>query len=193
MPDKNPIILHGLSLAPVRELVIIVDTREGDISRHPWTPHFPKFCRLVQGTLETGDFALAGLQDGVVVERKAVGDLMNCYGSERPRFMRELQRGRYCDKLVTVCEGSRRDMELERGRRFMARGRAISNEAISGNDAALFWRYGGVFYAGSPAQAVDFTWRILALQLKHAREVLQDYRFWDEPVEEVEEPKKDNQ
>ena len=47
-----------------------VDTREP--WPHPWAAFFSPDVRLVRGTMDTGDMALAALPEGAVVERKTV-------------------------------------------------------------------------------------------------------------------------
>jgi len=44
------------------------------------------------GTLTTGDYSVKGLEAIVAVERKSLGDLLSCIGTERERFEREVQR-----------------------------------------------------------------------------------------------------
>jgi DNA excision repair protein ERCC-4 len=47
----------------------------------------------VRGTLQTGDYSVAGLQDLFSIERKTVSDLVGCcMGENRDRFERELHR-----------------------------------------------------------------------------------------------------
>ena len=69
---------------------IIVDTREQLPS------HFTTFeCIAVPGTLVTGDYSLAGLEDRCSVERKGLDDLLSrLIGDGRQRFERELARAR---------------------------------------------------------------------------------------------------
>lgn len=65
---------------------LIVDTREQ-------TPL--EFTRLeaIPGTLISGDYSVAGLEDLFAVERKSVSDLVSCCaGPNRERFERELHR-----------------------------------------------------------------------------------------------------
>ena len=90
---------------------IIVDTREqapfsfsGDVYRG---------AVVTTGTLDTGDYSLAGLSDKVAVERKSVPDLVACLGRERERFERELLRARALESFAVVVEGTWE--ELARG------------------------------------------------------------------------------
>src|SRR5205823_8432137 len=75
--------LGGLADA---EPVLIVDTREQDPLEFV---HLPS--RL--GTLATGDYSVAGLEELFAVERKTIADLVGCcVGESRERFERELHR-----------------------------------------------------------------------------------------------------
>jgi len=67
---------------------IIVDTREK-------SPHKYKKTKDNNGykiqKLDVGDYSLEGFEDYVIVERKnGIDELVNCFGNERGRFMREL-------------------------------------------------------------------------------------------------------
>lgn len=74
---------------------IIIDSRE----QAPFTFQHEKYAGTVAepGTLDTGDYSLAGLTDRVAVERKSLPDLVACLGRERERFERELQRAAALD------------------------------------------------------------------------------------------------
>ncbi len=70
---------------PPESVVAIVDTREQlplDLSP----------LQTVSGTLPTGDYSVLGLESVIAVERKSLGDLLSCIGTERERFEREVQR-----------------------------------------------------------------------------------------------------
>jgi DNA excision repair protein ERCC-4 len=66
--------------------IVLIDTRE----------QVPlPFARLetVRGTLQTGDYSVAGLEHLIAIERKSVADLTACcVDRERERFERELHR-----------------------------------------------------------------------------------------------------
>ena len=65
---------------------IIVDTREQ-------CPLIFERLESRPGTLQSGDYSVAGLQDLFSIERKTVSDLVGCcMGENRERFERELQR-----------------------------------------------------------------------------------------------------
>lgn len=79
---------------------LIIDTREQD----PLT-----FTRLasVRGTLQSGDYSIAGCEDLFAIERKSIADLVACCtGENRERFFRELHRlrGFHFKRLVVVGE-----------------------------------------------------------------------------------------
>ena len=66
--------------------MIVVDTREQE-------PLVFERLTSVRGTLKTGDYSVAGLQDLFSIERKTVADLVGCsMGDNRERFERELHR-----------------------------------------------------------------------------------------------------
>ena len=78
--------LRTLSELADRQPVVVIDTREQ-------TP-LP-FTRLetVRGTLPTGDYSVAGLEDLISIERKSIADLTSCcVNAQRDRFERELLR-----------------------------------------------------------------------------------------------------
>jgi DNA excision repair protein ERCC-4 len=69
-----------------RAPVIVIDTREQD-------PLSFERLASVRGTLTTGDYSVAGLQDLFSIERKTVSDLVGCcMGENREQFERELHR-----------------------------------------------------------------------------------------------------
>ncbi len=83
-PDTLPALKSLGDLAAVRP-VIIIDTREQ--TPLPFA-HLP----TVAGTLTSGDYSALGLETVFATERKSLDDLAHSLTSERPRFMRELER-----------------------------------------------------------------------------------------------------
>ena len=66
-------------------VVAICDTREQmALNLRP--------LQVVRGTLDTGDYSVRGLTHHIAIERKSLGDLLSCCGTERKRFEREVQR-----------------------------------------------------------------------------------------------------
>jgi DNA excision repair protein ERCC-4 len=78
--------LRSLGELADRAPVIVIDTREQE-------PLAFERLTSVRGTLTTGDYSVAGLQDLFSIERKTVSDLVGCcMGENRERFERELHR-----------------------------------------------------------------------------------------------------
>jgi DNA excision repair protein ERCC-4 len=137
-------------------MTAIFDTREPE--PHPWLPYLPEGWRMVRGTLETGDIALAALPEGVVIERKTPSDLAGCIGRGRERFERELRRGRYLGRLIVVVEGDLRDV--------VQAAPGMKPAAVIGSLAAWTARYAPFAFAGGVKAAADFTFRALAAQVR---------------------------
>jgi ERCC4-type nuclease len=138
-------------------MTLLADTRE-PADPHPWSPYLPEGWRMVRGTLETGDFALAALPEATVIERKTPSDLAGCIGKGRERFERELRRGRYLGRLIVVVEGDLRDViEAAPG---------IKPAAVIGSLAAWTGRYCPFVFAGSVRAAADFSFRALSAQVR---------------------------
>jgi DNA excision repair protein ERCC-4 len=81
------------------DLVAIIDTREQlplDLSP----------MQVQRGGLQTGDYSLQGLEDAIAIERKSLPDLVNCIGSDRDRFERELVRLRAYPCRAVVVEST---------------------------------------------------------------------------------------
>ena len=80
-------------------LTIIQDSRE----QNPWdlSP-----LRVQIGTLDTGDYAVHGLDHICRVERKSLLDFVACCGRERDRFKRELVRLRGFPVSAVIIEST---------------------------------------------------------------------------------------
>src|SRR6266404_4010 len=90
--------------------VIVIDTREQ-------TPL--AFHRLpsVQGTLQSGDYSVAGLEELFAVERKSIADLVACcMGENRQRLERELHRLRGFKFARLLIVGSEAEITTHRYR-----------------------------------------------------------------------------
>jgi ERCC4-type nuclease len=126
-------------------ITLNVDTREP--RPHPWRRWLPEHVRLERATLDTGDFALAGLPGGAIVERKTVSDFLACMTSGRERFERELARSRYVGKFVVIVEGTLADCIAARG--------GLSEASLLGTIAAWCRRYAPIVKATTePIEAV---------------------------------------
>lgn len=82
-----------------RFLPIVTDSREQRPFAFRGRP-----VAVTVGTLEAGDYSLAGFERRVAVERKALGDLVLCLGRERERFEREFARLRGFEVAAVVVE-----------------------------------------------------------------------------------------
>ena len=144
--------------------VIIIDTREP--SPHPWTPFWPAGTLFESGTLETGDLAVKGFEDGAVVERKTPSDFLGCVGTERDRFEKELRRARNIGHFIVIVEGSLHNTIRE--------ARLIHPAAIIGTIAAWTRRYCPVIFADNTAHAAALALRWLMQPLEEAGKVYRE-------------------
>lgn len=141
---------------------IIVDTREQ--TPFTFTGKRYKGVEIERGTLLTGDYSLAGLTDRVAIERKELGDLVQCLGRERARFERELQRGSGLDFFAVVIEGTWHDLAHGEYRS------QLNPHAACQSIAAFTARYRIQFmFAGSRGGAEYCTWSFLRQYLESAR------------------------
>ena len=69
--------------------------------------------------LPVGDYSIVGLENHVAVERKELGDLINCLSHDRERFERELFKGRALSYFALVVEASLSDIANGRYRSDM--------------------------------------------------------------------------
>lgn len=109
--------------------VLVVDSREK-------TPLEFEHCQSVQGTLQSGDYSIQGLEDSFCVERKTLADLAGSLTRERERFMREMHRLRGFSNAYLLVIG--RDVDLSA---LVASGRA-NYKQISHSLLAIQARYG---------------------------------------------------
>ncbi len=67
--------------------------------------------QTIRGTLATGDYSVAGLEDVIALERKSLADLICCVTGERERFQRELIRLLGYPTRAVIIEASWADLE----------------------------------------------------------------------------------
>lgn len=127
-----------MSLLPAKlepsAVVAIVDSREQ-------VPLDLAPLQVVQGTLCTGDYALSGLLDEIRIERKSLPDLIQCVGSERARFERELMRLLAFPVRVLVVETTWQQIESHETTSPQWRGK-VTKEAVIGS--LLGWQAAGI-------------------------------------------------
>ena len=126
---KTPIYTRERETAMTPETpLIIIDSREQ-------TPlafeHFPSRC----GTLQSGDYSLAGHEGRFTVERKSVTDLIGSLTAGRDRFERECHRLRGYDFARLLIVGHPDELPF-----YLAR-RKTTSKAILGSLAAFEVRY----------------------------------------------------
>jgi hypothetical protein len=143
-------------------MTIIIDTRE----QAPFAFEHERYAGTIvePGTLDTGDYSLAGLSDRVAVERKSLPDLVGCLGRERERFERELQRAAALDAFAVVVESSWADLA---GGKYRSQ---MNPHSACQSVLAFTCRYRVPFlFAGSRAGAEYATWGFLRQYLESAR------------------------
>ena len=126
---------------PAGGLVVVCDSREQDPFSFSGKAY--EGTTVVQGSLQTGDYSVKGLETRVAVERKSLPDLVHCLGPDRDRFVRELERARGLDAFAVVCEGSWQ--ELAKGQ---YRSRMLPKAACA-SIMAFMSRGTQFFFAGS--------------------------------------------
>ena len=82
---------------------IVIDSRE----QRPY--EFDSYPTVVKA-LAVGDYSIGGLEDYISIERKQVGDLINCLSHGRKRFERELYKSKCLDYFALIIEGSLSDL-----------------------------------------------------------------------------------
>lgn len=143
---------------------IIIDPREQAPYRFDSGWYADQGITTAPGTLDTGDYSLAGLTDKVAVERKELADLVACLGRERERFERELQRGAALDAFCVVVEATWADLARGNYRsKLNAHAACQSVLAFSGRYRVPF------FFAGSRAAAEYTALGFLRQYLEGAR------------------------
>ena len=126
------------------ERSILVDSREHP--GHCWFQQALADGTARRATLKTGDYSLDGLEHLVLIERKALGDLIGCVGYARDRFEREL--ARMADEtaipwLVIEAIPAQVEMRGYRGR--------VAPAAVFGSLAAWSCDFGiRVWWGGAP-------------------------------------------
>jgi DNA excision repair protein ERCC-4 len=134
--------LRSLGELADREPVIVIDTREQ-------TPLPFSRLKTQPGTLMSGDYSVAGLEELFAVERKSIADLVGCcVGENRIRFERSLHRLRGFRFKRLLIVGSRGEVEMQR---YHSR---IAPKAVLGSLSAWECRYDvPVVFAPTPIEA----------------------------------------
>jgi ERCC4-type nuclease len=81
--------------------VLLVDSREQD--PFDFQPYARWFSGIKKAPLQLGDYAIEGMEDCCVVERKSLSDLVKSLQGERDVFVRRLRlMAEYSDRLLVV-------------------------------------------------------------------------------------------
>lgn len=138
-------------------IVLVIDTRE----QRPWS--FSDEVTTVRATLSAGDYSVQGLEHRIRLERKELGDFVNCCTRERDRFVRELDKLRAYELRAIVVEASLLDVAAHR-----YRSRALP-KAIVASAVAFHVDYGvPTIWAGDHAKAARVAEMILCRFAKKA-------------------------
>ena len=148
---------------------IIVDSRE----QLPYEFAGSRYSDVTieRGTLPTGDYSLAGLEDRIAIERKSLSDLTGTLTKGRQRFEKELERSRSLTYFGLVIECSLDDIRFHRYESHM------NPHSLLQSLTAYTIRYGvHINFCGSREGSEYVTFSILQKflyeQQKHLREIL---------------------
>jgi len=123
---------------------------------------------VIEGTLTTGDYSIAGLESRVAVERKSLADFIGSISTGRERFERELARARGLDAFMVVIESPFSDLVAGNYRSRM------EPKAATQTTYSFMARYRCAFhFAQSRAWAEYATFHFLR---HYARHVEREYR-----------------
>jgi ERCC4-type nuclease len=126
--------------------VVVVDTRE----QLPYELN-PELVHVVRRALIAGDYALDGLENRLVIERKSLDDYVFSVVRARERFLRELELLATCSMPYVVVEGS---LDAVVDHRYRA---GVHPNAVLGATWAIIVDYGvPVFFADDRQLACRF-------------------------------------
>lgn len=139
---------------------IIIDTRE----KNAWQFSIPSEV----GTLKTGDYSIAGLENIIAVERKSLDDLCNCLAGDRKRFVKELERSRSFDYFGLIIEAN--FLTIRKGQ-FKS---LIKSRSVVGSLFTFEHRYGiRVHFAGSWTNGAEICQEIFEKYIYEKRKQLE--------------------
>lgn len=133
-------------------ITVLVDTRE----RRPFT-RMPKDMRVKKCALPTGDYALLGDKNGLVIERKSMEDLFGTLTRGENRFRMEMERLSKFAFPVLLVEATATLVRMGDARYSEAHGPAVLNHAL-----ALCVAYGvAPMFCEGRAAAEEMAWGLL--------------------------------
>ena len=144
---------------------ILIDTREQNPLRFENLPS-------ERATLPVGDYGVKGFSlwdnPAFVVERKGMEDLCRSLGTDRERFMREVEKMRGFRFRALVIEGTQDMIELKQYRSLI-----VPSAVLSTLDALAVRAGLHVFWCGDPAGAAR---KVESLAAMFARGIEKDFR-----------------
>ena len=151
----------------------VVDTREQQ-------PLDLSPLRVAQSTLTTGDYSVEGLRDVVCVERKGLGDLVQCVGRNRSRFDRVIHRLMAFPARLLIVEATWVEVDDQRWR-----GNVTSTQVVG---SVLSWMSRGipVVMAGTRQRAgllvSRFLFQVARKHWQQARSFVERHLNDDQPA-----------
>ncbi len=139
-PTRSPLVIKRDGRTTTRMVPkprIVVDTRE----QRPYD--FSRFGNWLDGTvsraLDTGDYAIEGMEDVARIERKTLNDLVRSLMTDRPRFLREMERMASFPHKMLCIEASLSEVKSPYG---FADGVKAHPNGVAGSLAAISARHG---------------------------------------------------
>ena len=144
----------------VSKIKIVIDNRE----KRPWVFSVP----TISGTLSTGDYSVKGLEDYISIEKKDLGDLCNCLGKDRDRFLKEMERARALEFFAIIIEA---DLKTIMNGRFRS---LISVRSLIGSLMTFCFRFNAhVFFAGDRAGGERICEELLVKFVREKQKILE--------------------
>jgi len=140
-------------------LQIVVDTREQ-------TPLNFKDVTIVKNSLNFGDYAVLGKEQGIVIERKSLPDLIGSCVAQYERFTREFQRAKDAGAyLIVLCEESLNTAQNYPYIPYLRRFIKTPPEAVFHNVRELMQNFGFQFvFCDGRARAAEVAIKIFRLK-----------------------------
>lgn len=136
-----------------QKIIIIQDSRE----RNGWTFSPYPDVEVIRAALETFDYSILGWEDRIGIERKgSLDEVCTCFTQDRPRFEREMQRGRLFERAAVIIEDSLPNAIAGRYRS------GLTTNALIESICAFWTRYGIPFcFAGNRLAAERLAYSLL--------------------------------
>jgi ERCC4-type nuclease len=160
---------------PRAKPILIVDTRE----RTPWDFEGDQdFADVKYQKLDQGDYALEGMEDVCVIERKASGDeLLNNFFKSKERFIAEMQRLQPCVCPAIVVEQTLAELRSPDTYYINTSGRNRRSKymppaVVLDNLADIMIQYGvHVIFGGDNAKSIAKRILLRAWALRHQNKI----------------------